>query len=648
MRYREFIEGIRMGARDLAAAPKKQYTVGFEFEVAVKDSYDRDFDADSDSDEDNEPSIEELFDEFAEQWYSGESTFDFEQWFDEFIRYNDGMRTVIDHVEPKYGYVDLEDFVELRSQEDRKRIQQASERYSEANISKAKQFVDLFPDEDSLSKNTEQAKQLIRFVYNDVKNLDKYQSDQEWQDLFDDMSNERLVKNAETALTTVRFIIDQVEGKDYEYYENEFDEERYVYSNKDQTEIIDIEEDINDTEDVLQYFDTDMDELRDVTDDDWQEAENEEMMNAFSDWAESQRNGSSDKINYVKSVLKDIRKPNWKVVEDGTPGVDAEIVTGVMDIEEGIESVRSVFELIGSNEYLFTERATGLHINIGTWNGDEWKSVDWLKFLTVYRADKALEAFERQFNSYAADRLPSIISDLEANSLEAFYDNIDTVNQIVKRLSANKMSAVNLSKLPTLGYIEIRAPGGTDYHQKTRTVINQIQRAVRALEIASNPNAYKNQYVKKLYKALSKEKQAGQPTTPTERFFRHFDIKKYYGNDVLDMLIAVIRSSERIDVQAADKLYTMAVHKQIVSDLKRVGQYTANNGDVGKTIRRALSKYDTNGRVSQTKFMRYILSAFPENAQSTTQTQSQPMTSDKFNDLLDKSVASVRQNRSQN
>lgn len=36
MRYREFIEGIRMGARDLAAAPKKQYTIGLEFEVAVK------------------------------------------------------------------------------------------------------------------------------------------------------------------------------------------------------------------------------------------------------------------------------------------------------------------------------------------------------------------------------------------------------------------------------------------------------------------------------------------------------------------------------------------------------------------------------------------------------------------------------------
>lgn len=624
MRYREFIEGIRMGARDLAAAPKKQYTVGLEFEVAVKDSYNRDFDPDSDDyDEDDEIPVEELFDEFMDLWYSGESTFDFEQWFSDFVRFNDGIRTVIDNVEPKHGYVEFEDFVELRTQEDQQRVQRnIISRYGEEKIQKAKQFVELFPDEEALSNNIEQAKNLIRFVYNDIKLFDKYESDQEWQDLFDSMPNERLIQNAETALNTVRFISNEVQEKDYEYYENEFDEERYIYGDDEQTEIIDIEEDVNDTEDVLQYFDTDIDELRRITEDDWQEAENEEMMNAFNDWAESQRSGSSGKINYVKSMLKDIRKPDWKIVEDSTPGVDAEIVTGVMDVDEGIEAVRSVFELIGSNEYLFTEQATGLHINIGSWKGDEWKSVDWLKFLTVYRADKALEAFGRQFNSYAADRLPSIIGDLEANSLEAFYDNIDTVNQIVKKLSTNKMSAVNLSKLPTLGYIEIRAPGGADYHRKTDVVINQIQRAARALEIASDPSSYKNQYVKKLHKMLSKQKEAALGVTPAEKFFRQFGIGNYFGNDVLDILVTAIRVSDRADINTADKLYNMSVHKQIASDLKRVGRYA----DVGKTIRQALEKYDTSGKVSQSKFMRYILSAFPENTQSATQSQNQPMT----------------------
>jgi hypothetical protein len=630
MRYREFIEGIRMGARDLAAAPKKQYTVGLEFEVAVKGNYDRDFDLDGDDNDndndDEEASIEELFDEFTELWYSGESTFDFEQWFNDFMRFNDGISTVIDNVEPRYGWVDIEDFVELRTQEDQQSFQSyIISRYGEENIQKAKQFVELFPDEEALSNNIEQAKNLIRFVYNDIKLFDKYESDQEWQDLFDSMPNERLIQNAETALNTIRFISNEVQGKDYEEYEDDFEEERYIYGNDEKTEIIDIEYDVNDTEDVVQYFDTDINDLRRITEDDWRDDENEEMMNAFNDYAESpQQSGRTGKINYVKSLIKDIRKPDWKVVEDGTPGVDAEIVTGVMDVDEGIEAVRSVFKLIRSNEYLFTEQATGLHINIGSWKGDEWKSVDWLKFLVVYRADKALEAFERQFNSYASDRLPSIISDLEANSLEAFYDNIDTVNQIVKKLSTNKMSAVNLSKLPSLGYIEIRAPGGADYHKKTDVVINQIQRAVRALEIASDPNAYKNQYVKKLHKLLGKQKEAALGT-PVDRFFRQIGTRKYIGNEVLNIIVKAIRVSDRGDIDAADKLYNMSVHKQIVSDLKRVGRYTAGES-VGNDIRQALKKYDTDGKVSQSKFMRYILSAFPENTQSATQSQNQPMT----------------------
>ena len=38
MRYRHIKEGIRMGAKDLASPPKKNYTMGFEVEVAVDTS----------------------------------------------------------------------------------------------------------------------------------------------------------------------------------------------------------------------------------------------------------------------------------------------------------------------------------------------------------------------------------------------------------------------------------------------------------------------------------------------------------------------------------------------------------------------------------------------------------------------------------
>jgi len=611
MLLREVIEGIRMGAKDLAVHPKKDYTIGFEFEVAVKDNYSRDFDSDDDF-EDEEESIEELFDEFADLWHSGESTFDFEDWFNEFMRYNNGLETVRDNIEPRYGAVDdpdaIKEYLLSELQQDHQRAKdRVKDMFEEDVVKKIYDFAKQFPDVDSIeSADKETLQSLIRFVYTDIKNYSEYQTDEQWQALFQEMPRERLETNATSALNTIQFYSEGLNKKPPtidDIDDDDIDEERYIYGDADQTEIVDTEEDINDLEDVLQYYDTDTEELKDITDNDWSDAENEEMMRAFDDWLNSNRSGNTGKISYVKSQLKDIRKPDWRVVEDGTPGVDAEIVTGIMDIDEGIESVKSVFDMINSDENLFTESGTGLHINIGSWRGAEWNQVDWLKFLIVYRADRALTAFERQFNTYASDQLPRIIDDLEANSLEAFYDNIDTVNSVVRKLSP-KMSAVNLSKLPTRGHIEIRAPGGTEYHKKTDEVINQIRRAVRALEIASDPDSYKNQYIKKLHKMLGKRKNVG---TPVQRFFREFGIKDYHSNDILDILITAMRVSERVDIDRIDKIYNMSIHKQIVNDLKRLG----NTQNVSTLLRRGLEKYDTNGKLSQSRFIKYILSAFP-------------------------------------
>ena len=612
MLLREVIEGIRMGAKDLAIQPKKDYTIGFEFEVAVKDNYSRNFDSDDDFDDDEEESIEELFDEFSDLWYSGESTFDFEDWFNEFMRYNNGLETVRDNVEPRYGAVDdpdaIKEYLLSELQQDHQRAKdRVKDMFDEDVVKKISDFAKQFPDVDSIESADESTLQsLIRFVYTDIKNYSEYQTDEQWQALFQEMPRERLETNATSALNTIQFYSEGLNKKPPsidDIDDDDIDEERYIYGDADQTVIVDTEEDINDLEDVLQYYDTDTEELRDITDNDWSDAENEEMMRAFDDWLNSNRSGNTGKISYVKSQLKDIRKPDWRVVEDGTPGVDAEIVTGIMDIDEGIESVKSVFDMINSDENLFTKSGTGLHINIGSWRGNDWNQVDWLKFLIVYRADRALSAFERQFNTYASDQLPRIIDDLEANSLEAFYDNIDTVNSVVRKLST-KMSAVNLSKLPTRGHIEIRAPGGTEYHKKTDEVINQIRRAVRALEIASDPDAYKNQYIKKLHKMLGKRKNVG---TPVERFFREFGIKDYHSNDILDILITAMRVSERVDIDRIDKIYNMSIHKQIVNDLKRLG----NTQNVSTLLRRGLEKYDTNGKLSQSRFIKYILSAFP-------------------------------------
>jgi len=106
MRFKEIHEGIRMGGRELSQPTKKNYTIGFEFEVTVDSGFDANDDDDDDDeyDEDYNNGYDEAYENFSERWYGGESTFDFNEWFTQFIKdYNGGIIKVVEeyNYEPK-------------------------------------------------------------------------------------------------------------------------------------------------------------------------------------------------------------------------------------------------------------------------------------------------------------------------------------------------------------------------------------------------------------------------------------------------------------------------------------------------------------------------------------------------------------------
>ena len=609
MLIREVIEGIRMGSRELAATPKKDYTIGFEFEVGVHDDYrgddqDDEFDAD-----DDEPDMEDLWDEFSEEWYNGGSTFDFEDWFRDYLRYNNGLETIKNEFEPRYGAVDnARELLRFKQQEQLRSIRYNINKFGESKIQQIDQYLEQFPDESSLENGgTIAIQNMIRFVYNDLNGLSRWSTDAEWQEFYQEISTETLKKTAVSAWRSMKTVHDKLNPDPItiEDIEEDFDIGDYIYADEEKKEIIEVADDVNDLEDVVKYYDVDVDELRDATSDEWAQDEQEMMSQEFNDWYNQRReSGGGDKIRYVKNQIRSL--PNtrgWTVVTDATAGVDAEIVTNIMDIPQGIKSLRQIFELIQNNESLYTDKPTGLHINIGSWSGNEYNKVDWLKFLVIYRADRALAEFGRQFNTYAVDQLDAILRDLENNSLQAFYDNLSDINRTVIRMSP-KMSAVNLSKLPSRGHIEIRATGGIEYHLKTQETINQIQRAIRALEIASDPNAYKNEYIKKLYKILGGKRQERLGTTPLEQIFARFGIK-YLQKNPLTAISALMTQVENF--AEIDKIYSMSAHKQLVNDLKRYEIPTR----VAEDLREYLKVYDKNGSKANSKFMRLLLNQFP-------------------------------------
>lgn len=78
------------------------------------------------------------------------------------------------------------------------------------------------------------------------------------------------------------------------------------------------------------------------------------------------------------------------------------------------------------------------------------------------------------------------------------YDKyVEKMNTYILNV-ADKYDYINFSKLLQYGYIEFRAMGGEGYETKIDEIKRQISRIIRALEIACDPNAYRQEYFKML------------------------------------------------------------------------------------------------------------------------------------------------------
>lgn len=620
MRYSEISEGIRMGGRELSQPTKVNYTIGFEFEVAVESGFAADDDY-SDLNSDSDDAYSEAYDDFSERWYRGESTFDFESWFNDYLRYyTGGILKFIEKsgYEPRNGWVeDGEDFLRYLNAERKKKYRETLEKYDSDVIDRANSLIkEIKSSGDSFFSDRSKIKELFLFNYGNIYARTKYME----RDALSDMVDRAMERETDDKLETIaladysRLVSeftspDEIGVDSSEYAEFDPDDQLYIYD--EYKNVVNIEDAVTDLDELLKYFDVELDQLRDDLSDEANEADREAMESAFSDWWNS--NGpsttSGSKLNYVRKRVRD-SIGNWTVKEDGTMGVDGEFISPVIpSLERGIRIMRKVFDFIENDEYIYTNTATGLHINIGTWNSSEYRSVDWLKFLVVYRASRVLEEFGRTYNTYAPDKLREIIRGLEGDNLGPLYNNIDAVNNIAIKIS-QKYSSINLSKLPSIGIIELRAPGNRDYEKKGDYLEREIRRIGRALDIASDPQAYRSEYAKKLYVLFSKYGAASDATgvDPVDTFFKRVSgntVGEYTFLSALKKIFTTIQNRDTFNVSVANNNYTAAVHSGIMADLREFAKL--NNSNPAEIIERYLREYDPDNIVRNTRFIKSIL-----------------------------------------
>jgi len=202
---------------------------------------------------------------------------------------------------------------------------------------------------------------------------------------------------------------------------------------------------------------------------------------------------------------------DWLVVPDrsitaGAVGVGAEIISPPQTLMKALQDLKSMFSWM-VRQNVETNITTGLHINISM-PGIE--NADLLK-LVLFMGDRyVLKQFDRLSNTFTKPQTDAIVTSL--TGIGKLPKEADAMVKLARSaLSTAKYSSVHIEKIKS-GYLEFRIAGNAEYHTKYDLIYDTILRFVLALEIAIDPAAERNEYLKKVTKILGKVEAADENT----------------------------------------------------------------------------------------------------------------------------------------
>ena len=200
-------------------------------------------------------------------------------------------------------------------------------------------------------------------------------------------------------------------------------------------------------------------------------------------------------------------EPDSSLSADEEPDSGYELVSPVMPLDEALDQLDKIMDWIEEQDGdVYTNSSTGFHMNISVPQGNE---IDYTK-LVLFSGDKyILDKYSRLNNNYAESALGQI--ETRAGMLEP-----ERAYQAMQKMKTNLQDAAEeflrgstgQAKYTSIhikdGYIEFRGPGGVYTNKSFGENMNTMLRFARAMTIAADPDAYRQEYQKKLYKIISK------------------------------------------------------------------------------------------------------------------------------------------------
>ena len=202
-----------------------------------------------------------------------------------------------------------------------------------------------------------------------------------------------------------------------------------------------------------------------------------------------------------------IFEPDSSIKVTNYDGAGIEMVSPPLPLGETLTALDKFWEWADTiNAY--SNMSTGFHMGVSIPN-QESSNIDHLKLILFLGDRHVLELFNRSNNNYTKSSLTRLESNVEnidiAAVLKEMRKGIDNIAlQMVKHLitpRGDRYLSVNIKP----GYIEFRSAGGK-YFKAKDSIKDTLLRYVRAMAIAADPQAEKQEYAKKLYKLFGSQK----------------------------------------------------------------------------------------------------------------------------------------------
>jgi len=195
---------------------------------------------------------------------------------------------------------------------------------------------------------------------------------------------------------------------------------------------------------------------------------------------------------------------------DGYDGLELISPTPPPGITETFDDMDKIIEW--AKDYgCKTNSDCGLHVNISVPNYSRDK-LDWVKLVLLSGDEHVLEIFGRTGWYYAESSL-EIIKDraTDQKKVEQLLTKLrsgmeEIASKVLHSGNTDKYTSVNTKS----GWVEIRAPGNNWLDDNIDKLKNTVLRYVVALDAACDPQKYRKEYLKALYKALPSTQKSEQ------------------------------------------------------------------------------------------------------------------------------------------